>query len=163
MGSGGSISSLIASTTASGKMSRSLNQSWKGWIRFDKLGVVDDENVKEDSDGHDGCGCVHQVGAQPESKFRSHILADQELTGQCRRVNSLLFPRIPPAGRSQIKVLGCTTAPPAKEGKCCRWSPRRWWGWEALQRGTWRRSGSRRRATCLGPQRIAGQLKHCQP
>ena len=62
---------------------------------MDKLGVVDNENVKEDSDGHDSCGCVHQVGSQPETRFRSR-LADQELTGQCRRVNSWLFPRIPP-------------------------------------------------------------------
>ena len=62
---------------------------------MDKLGVVDDENVKEDSDGHDSCGCVHQVGAQPEKRFWS-LKAGQELTGQCRRANSWLFPRIPP-------------------------------------------------------------------
>ena len=81
---------MIASTTASGKMSRSLNQSFeKEWIRLDKLGVVDDENVKEDSNGHDGRSCVHQVGAQPAGRFWSHIMTDQELTGQCRRVNSL--------------------------------------------------------------------------
>ena len=33
---------------------------------MDKLGVVDDENVKEDADGHDRRSCVHQVGPQPE-------------------------------------------------------------------------------------------------
>ena len=35
----------------------------------DKLGVVDDQDVKEDTDGHDGCGRVHQVGAQPRWKI----------------------------------------------------------------------------------------------
>ena len=72
--SGEPISTLIASTAASGKMSRSLKQVLQSVPQVcDKLGVVDDDHVKEDSDRHD-CSCgVHEICSKPECKMLIRI------------------------------------------------------------------------------------------
>lgn len=154
----------------------------------DKLGVVDNQDVKEDTDGHNGCGRVHQVGAQPRWKISDSanwfsssglkLMSGQKLTCRCRRASSLSSLHIPPVKNKMYQSVGQqqqqhthippeqkieSKCSPARAGKCCQWWPRRWWGLAAWQRATWRRSGSRRRETCLWLQRIAEQQEHCQP